>query len=71
MLWVISLGGSLIVPDQIDVQFLKGFRNLILSQVKKGNRFIIICGGGRIARNYFTALQKITTSLSVIQRSDR
>ena len=60
MLYIISLGGSLIVPGQIDVQFLRGFRNLILSQVKKGNRFIIVCGGGRIARNYFAALRKIT-----------
>ena len=33
---VISMGGSLIVPDGIDTGFLKGFRNLVLNQAKTG-----------------------------------
>ena len=33
---VISLGGSLIIPDQIDVGFLKDFKEIILEQIKFG-----------------------------------
>ncbi|MCE9585517.1 UMP kinase [Candidatus Nomurabacteria bacterium] len=57
---VISLGGSLIVPEEIDVDFLKDFKNLIISQVEKGKKFIIITGGGRCCRKYLDALKQIT-----------
>ena len=56
---VISLGGSLIVPDEIDFRFLKNFRRLILTQSRRGKRFVLICGGGRTARNYQQAAKKI------------
>ena len=56
---VISLGGSLIVPDQIDVDFLKSFKTLILSQVKQGKKFAIITGGVKICRRYNEAIEKI------------
>ena len=58
---VISLGGSLIVPDGIDVAFLKKLRRLIVSRIKNGKRFIIICGGGRTCRNYQAAAKKIVS----------
>lgn len=58
-LFVISLGGSLIVPDQIDTGYLKKFKQLIVSQTKRGNRFIISPGGGRTCRNYQAALKQI------------
>jgi uridylate kinase len=57
---IISLGGSLIVPNKIDFNFLKKFRNLILKYLKKGNRFLIVSGGGKTARNYQNAASKIT-----------
>ncbi len=57
---VISLGGSLIVPGNIDTGFLSGFRKLILKRVKKHERFIIICGGGRTCRNYQSAAASVT-----------
>ena len=47
---VISLGGSIIVPDQIDLDFLKEFKRVILSLPDE--RFIVICGGGKICRKY-------------------
>src|SRR3989344_8373677 len=49
---VMSLGGSLIAPDGIDINFLKKFRQLILGFTKKGIRFVLICGGGNTCRNY-------------------
>ena len=57
---VISLGGSTIVPEEIDIDFLKGFRKLILKYVKKGMTFVLISGGGRSARHYQHAASKIT-----------
>lgn len=56
---VISLGGSLIVPDRIDTGFLKSFRDLILSYIKKGTRFVLICGGGKTSRMYQHAAEEV------------
>ena len=65
MKFVISLGGSVIVPDRLDVNFLKGCRDLIKRYSKK-NKFIIICGGGKLARN----LQKKALKLKGIPDRD-
>ena len=60
-LFVISLGGSLVVPAHgIDVSFLKTFQKLILREVKKGERFILIVGGGATARAYMYAARDVT-----------
>lgn len=56
---VLSLGGSLIVPDQIDTAFLKGFKKLIDGLTAKNQRFVIICGGGRTARTYQGAARDV------------
>jgi len=56
--YVISLGGSLLVPNEIDLNFLRKFYKLILSKINKGNKFIIIVGGGKIARKYQTIAKK-------------
>lgn len=58
--FIISLGGSLIVPPNgIDYSYLKKFRALILSQIKKGNKFFIIAGGGGTAREYINSADKV------------
>lgn len=56
---VISLGGSLIVPDEIDTNFVKEFSNFIREYVAKGYKFVIITGGGKICRKYNEALEQI------------
>ena len=56
---VISLGGSIIVPGKINVDFLKGFKKLITDFVNKGNKAIIVCGGGKICRKYQNAAGEI------------
>lgn len=58
--FIISLGGSLVVPNEIDIIFLKKFRKIIIDKIKKGNRFIIVTGGGDVARKYQNAAKKIT-----------
>lgn len=57
---VMSVGGSLIVPDQIDTAFLKTLKTFIDSQTAIGRRFIIIAGGGRTARRYQDAAAEVT-----------
>lgn len=56
---VISVGGSLIVPDEIDTDFLSTFKTLITEEVAKGHRFVIICGGGKTARRYQEAAKAV------------
>lgn len=58
---VVSLGGSLIVPGKIDLKFLRKFRKLVLSYIKKGNRIIITCGGGSICRDYQKAARALNS----------
>ncbi len=50
--YVIALGGSIICPGKIDTSFLRSFYFLIVERIKKGDRFVIIAGGGDIARKY-------------------
>ena len=57
---VISVGGSLICPNDIDIIFLKNFYKIIIKQLKQNKKFILITGGGKLARNYQKAAQKIT-----------
>jgi len=56
---VISLGGSIIVPKEIDSNFLKKFKALIEGFLKKDYRFIIITGGGYTARVYQKGASKV------------
>jgi len=51
---VISVGGSLIVPNgDIDVAFLTGLNTFIRKEiVRRGGQFFIVAGGGQIARHY-------------------
>ncbi|MEM3405352.1 MAG: UMP kinase [Candidatus Pacearchaeota archaeon] len=58
---IISLGGSLIIPNEIDTKFLLSFCKVIKKYMKK-YKFIIVCGGGSIARKYIKALKEIKKS---------
>ena len=55
---VLSLGGSLIIPNEIDFKFLKEFKKTILKNTRK-YKFVIVCGGGSIARKYISALKML------------
>ena len=61
---VISLGGSIIVPGEIDRVFLRRFREIILSLEQ--TRFMIICGGGKICRDY----QNVAKEIAEITKED-
>lgn len=48
------------MPDKIDVPFLKNFKKTIEKYIKKGHKFVIICGGGRLARELQQAASKLS-----------
>lgn len=57
---ILSVGGSIVIPKTgFDIEFLKKFRTLILNQVKKGDRFILVIGGGSTCRQYQDAAKKV------------
>lgn len=53
---VISLGGSIISDDPLDIQFIRKFSRMIGEL--NVSRIGIVVGGGRIARSYISALRK-------------
>ncbi|OHA50035.1 MAG: hypothetical protein A2682_02155 [Candidatus Terrybacteria bacterium RIFCSPHIGHO2_01_FULL_58_15] len=63
---IIALGGSVVAPEGIDHLFLKRFRALVRKQVRRGHRFIIVIGGGGIARTYQRAAQELTPAATQI-----
>jgi uridylate kinase len=58
---VISLGGSLIAPDKVDVAFLRSFRKAVLEHLEgeAERRVILVCGGGGPAREYQGAYRAV------------
>ncbi len=58
---ILSVGGSLIVPNEIATDFLSSLKILIETEIaKNGRRFIIIAGGGKTARNYMDAARAVS-----------
>lgn len=64
---VISVGGSLIVPENIDTDFLASFKKFILKRIEKGDKFILVAGGGKTARKY----QNAASSVSEIDNEEK
>jgi len=56
---VVALGGSIVYPREIDATFIRRFKKLIRAFVRRGMRFVIVVGGGRICRVYQEAAAKI------------
>ena len=61
---VISLGGSLIFPEEIDVQFLEQFKQIVSNYVAEGNQIILVSGGGKICRKYNQAAKILNPQVS-------
>ncbi len=53
---VLSLGGSQIIPDDVNLKYLNEFKKVVLKN-KKNYKFIVVCGGGSLARKYIFALK--------------
>lgn len=59
--FIISLGGSVVAPDKIDLVFLNNFKKVILNNLN-GRKFHICVGGGKIARTYHQVLAECGAS---------
>ena len=57
---VISLGGSVLYPDKLDVDYIREFEAFIRSFLKQGYKFIIVTGGGRLSRDFQETAKKLT-----------
>ena len=55
---IVSLGGSIICPEDIDWKYLKEFKRFVHQWLRRGKRFFIVPGGGRISRKYQEAAAK-------------
>lgn len=56
---VIALGGSIIISNKIQVDYLKRLRKFLIEYIDKGYKFILVAGGGSTARNYQKAASAI------------
>jgi len=65
MVTVISLGGSIVAPNDVDVEFLKKFVCLIrlFLEADTNRHFIFVVGGGAPARRYQGAYREITDNV--------
>lgn len=59
---VISLGGSIVAPGEVDVAFLTSFHSLLTRTLEADQtaRFILVVGGGGPARAYQSAYRQIS-----------
>ena len=53
---VMSVGGSIFNPDGFNYDFIKNFKK-VLSELSKSKKIVVVCGGGKTARNYITPLK--------------
>ena len=49
----------MIVPDKIDLKFVKDFKKLIMDFTNQGHKAAIICGGGKTCRIYQNAAREV------------
>ncbi len=58
---ILSLGGSIIVPDEVDGPFIKRFRDALLAYLEEDDKrkIIMVTGGGAPARKYQLAYREI------------
>jgi len=61
---VFSLGGSIIVPERVNVAFLRGFGNLVL-ELSQESKVAIVCGGGKTCRDYINATKRVAKAKQV------
>ncbi len=63
---VISLGGSLVAPEGVDVEFLSGFRRILMNwlDAQPARKAVLVVGGGAPARIYQQAARALSGNIS-------
>ena len=61
---ILDLGGSIVAPDHIDTDFIKEFRDFLVSWLEEDEtrKAILIIGGGGAARKYQSAYREIDST---------
>lgn len=61
MIKVISLGGSIVAPDTVDTEYLRGLQRLVREYLREdaSRKLILVVGGGGPARKYQAAYREI------------
>ena len=59
---VVSVGGSLIIKEKPDAALIGKLAEKINSLHKRGYRFVIVVGGGKVCRNYIAAAKALGAS---------
>jgi uridylate kinase len=61
---VVALGGSIVYPgteqNGIDVAFLREFKIFLMPFVRRGTRFVLVVGGGKLARRFQEAAHGVS-----------
>ena len=72
MVKVLSVGGSIVVPEFPDSEFLKKFSTLVRDWLSKDNqrKLILVVGGGGPARIYQNAYKEIIDNTSDNSQAD-
>jgi uridylate kinase len=58
---VISLGGSVLIPDDRDTHYLTQFAELI-KKMAKDHPLVVVCGGGKVSRYYIGIAKEMGAS---------
>lgn len=57
--FILSIGGSLVAPAGVDTAYLRKLRSFLLRRLRRGERFVLVVGGGMTARNYIKAAANV------------
>ncbi|HOZ53106.1 MAG TPA: UMP kinase [bacterium] len=69
MLYVLSLGGSIVsLQEGLNTNFLKKFKKLIEARISLGDKFIIVVGGGNLARKYIKGAVQIKKDIDDVEK---
>ena len=69
---IISLGGSIVAPQEADIPFLKQFREAVNAYLDEDREreLIFIVGGGGPARSYQRAYRELTENQAETEQQD-
>lgn len=55
---VIAMGGSLLIPDAIDISFLKQLKEMMKTLIDQNYQVALVIGGGKVCRYYQNAARE-------------